>query len=66
MEKEKLIANIKEANALKKQLQEAPLEAMQNLSISNKKVVEEIKQGGQPQQQRGRQMQASVKENESI
>lgn len=65
MEKEKLIANIKEANALKQQLQQAPLEAMQNLSITNKKVVEEIKQGGQ-QQQRGRQMQPSVKENESI
>ena len=45
MEKEKLIANIKEANALKKQL-EAPLEGLHNLSISGKKVVEEVKQDG--------------------
>lgn len=43
MEKEKLIANIKEANALKKQLLEAPLEDMHNLSISTKKVTEEVK-----------------------
>lgn len=43
MEKEKLIANIKEANALKKQLLVAPLEEMHNLSISTKKVTEEAK-----------------------
>lgn len=46
MEKEKLIANIKEANALKRQLLEQPLEGMHNLSISSKKVLEEVKQDG--------------------
>lgn len=63
MEKEKLIANIKEANALKKQLLEAPLEGMHNLSISAKKVTEEVKQDGQ---RRGRQMQSNAKEVDTI
>lgn len=62
MEKEKLIANIKEANALKKQLLEAPLEGMHNLSISTKKVTEEVKKTNG--QQRGRQMQQNEREVE--
>jgi hypothetical protein len=62
MEKEKLFAKIKEANSLKNQLLQAPLESLHNLSGAPKKTdsKEETKQ------QRGRVMNSANQINKPI